>query len=146
MNLIHNAMKTLIRSLAFSAVIMFAADSTLQADPALLGNKGLSGQTLDADAVKAVLLGKKATLGSDRVIIVIIKSSDKQEAFLKDHVGMTTDQFNTYWRRLYMTGGGSAPKNVDTEEDAIKLVAGTPGAVAVIDSGKSDGLVVLAAK
>ena len=146
MNINQNAMKTLIRSLAITAVFMFAADSMVHADPALLGNKGLAGQTLDADAVKAALLGKKATIGSDRVIIVIIKSSEKQEAFLKDHVGMTTDQFNTYWRRLYMTGGGSAPKNVDTEEDAVKLVAGTPGAVAVIDSGKSDGLAVLSAK
>jgi hypothetical protein len=119
---------------------------TLRADPALLGNKGLAGQTLDADSTKAVLLGKKATLGSDRVIIVIIKASDAQEVFLQSHAGMTTDQFNTYWRRLYMTGGGSAPKNVDTEADAIKLVAETPGAVAVIDSAKSDGLAVLAAK
>lgn len=139
-------MKTLFRSLGFTAVVLFATGHTLFAEPSLVGNKGLSGQTLDADAAKAVLLGKKGTLGSDRVVIVIIKSSDKQEAFLKDHVGMTTDQFNTYWRRLYMTGAGSAPKNVDTEDDAIKVVAATPGAVAIIDSAKSDGLAVLVGK
>lgn len=139
-------MKTLFRSLGFTAVVLFATGQNLFAEPSLVGNKGLSGQTLDADAAKAVLLGKKGTLGSDRVVIVIIKSSDKQEAFLKDHVGMTTDQFNTYWRRLYMTGAGSAPKNVDTEDDAIKVVAATPGAVAIIDSAKSDGLAVLVGK
>ncbi len=116
----------------------------MRADPALLGNKGLAGQTLDADAVKAVLLGKKITLGDTRVVIVIVKASDAQDAFLKDHVGMTTDQFNTYWRRLFMTGGGSAPKTADSEDEACKLVAATPGAIAVVDSAKADGLTLLA--
>lgn len=137
-------MKIPIRSLVFTSVFSLACVLSLHADPALLGNKGLTGQTLDADNIKAVLLGKKATVGDARVIIVIIKASEAQEAFLKDHVGMTTDQFNTYWRRLYMTGGGSAPKNVDSEDEAAKIVAATPGAIAVIDSAKADGLVVLA--
>jgi len=130
----------------FTLVLLCAGALRLQADPVLAGNKGLTGQTLDADAIKAVLLGKRATLGDARVIVVIIKASDGQEAFLKDHVGMTTDQFNTYWRRLYMTGGGSAPKNVDTEEDAIKLVAATPGAIVIIDQAKAEGLAALSTK
>jgi len=136
-------MKNQIHALLFASVFLVAGSFTLHAEPALLGHKGLTGQTLDADAIKAVLLGKKATLGDARVIIVIVKSSDAQDAFLKDHVGMTTDQFNTYWRRLYMTGGGSAPKNADTEDEATKLVASTPGAIAIIDSSKADGLTVL---
>ena len=139
-------MKTQVRSYLFAATFLFTAVCTLQAEPALLGNKGLTGQSLDADSIKAVLLGKKATLGDARVIIVIVKGSTGQEAFLKDHLGMNTDQFNTYWRRLFMTGGGSAPKNADSEEDAIKLLAATPGAIAIIDSAKADGLTVLAAK
>ena len=118
----------------------------LHAGPVLAGNQALTGQTLDADAIKAVLLGKKATVGDARVIIVIVKGSDGQEAFLKDHIGMTTDQFNTYWRRLFMTGGGSAPKNADSEEEAAKIVASTPGAIVIIDSARADGLTVLASK
>ena len=134
-------------TLAFTATFLLTtAVSTLRAEPALLGNKGLAGQTLDADGVKAVLLGKKATLGNTRVVIVIVKASEQQEAFLKAHIGMTTDQFNTFWRRLYMTGGGSAPKNVDSEDEAAKVVAATPGAIAIIDSAKAEGLVILAAK
>ncbi len=135
-----------LHSLLLGAATLLATTSSLHADPALLGHKGLAGQTLDADAVKAVLLGKKATLGSDRVVIVIAKSSATQDAFLKEKTGMTTDQFQTHWRRLFMSGGGSAPKVVDTEADACKLVAETPGAVAVGDSAKADGLTVLTAK
>jgi hypothetical protein len=139
-------MKTQLRSIALAGLISLVAAFSLQADPALLGNKGLSGQTLDAVGVKAVLLGKKVSLGSVRVVIVIIKSSDNQDAFLKDHVGMTSDQLQTHWRRLFMSGGGSAPKVVNTEADALKLIAETPGAVAICDSSKADGLVVISGK
>ena len=135
-----------LRLFTLSAALVAAPVVTLHAGPALVGNKGLAGQTLDADGVKAALLGKKATLGSTRVVIVIAKTSPAQDGFLKDHVGMNTDQFQTYWRRLFMSGGGSAPKVVETEADACKLVAETPGAIAVGDSDKAEGLTVLAAK
>jgi hypothetical protein len=139
-------MKTSIHSVVLGASLLLCGVLNLRADPTLLANKGLNGQKLDADEVKAVLLGKKTTLGSDRVVIVIAKSGDSQEAFLKERVGMTTDQFQTYWRRLFMTGGGSAPKVADTEADAAKLAAETPGAIVVGDSAKADGLVVIFAK
>jgi hypothetical protein len=115
------------------------------AEPALLGNKGLTGQSLDAEGVKAVLLGKKVTLGDSRVIIVIAKASEAQDQFLQQAVGMTTSQFQNHWRRLFMTGGGSAPKIVETDADACKLASETTGAVAIADKAKADGLVVLAA-
>ena len=117
----------------------------VRAEQALVGNKGLNGQTLDAEAVKAVLLGKKVTLGDSRVIIVIAKTGEGQDQFLQQAVGMSTSQFQNHWRRLFMTGGGSAPKIVETDADAAKLAAETPGAVAIVDRAKAEGLVVLAA-
>jgi hypothetical protein len=114
------------------------------AEPALLGHKGLAGQTLDADGVKAVLLGKKVTLGGARIVIIIAKTSDVQDQFLQQTVGMTTSQFQNHWRRLFMTGGGSAPKIVETDADACKLAAETAGGVAMADKAKADELVVLA--
>ncbi len=137
-------MNTSYRCLALAAGIWLATTFAALAEPVLVGHKGFNGQTLDADTVKAVLLGKKVTLGDTRVVLVIAKTGDAQEAFLKNHVGMTADQVQTHWRRLFMTGGGSAPKTVDSEADAAKLVAETPGAVAIVDSSKAEGLTVLA--
>jgi hypothetical protein len=128
---------------ALGLVIAITAVS-LSAAPALLGHKDLAGQTLDAESAKAVLMGKKVALGNTRVVIVIAKTSTTQDAFLQSHVGMTTSQFQNHWRRLFMTGSGSAPKIVDTEADAIKLAAGTPGAVLIADTGAAPDLVVLA--
>jgi len=117
-----------------------------RAEPALLGHKALGSQSLDAESVKAVLLGKKVTLGDARVVIVIAKAGEAQDQFLQQAVGMTTSQFQNHWRRLFMTGGGSAPKIVETEAEACKLAAETPGAVAITDSAKAGDLAVLATK
>jgi len=132
----------------FSRILLSCAAvglaASLHAEPTLSGNKAFAGQSLDADGVKAVLLGKKITVGDSRVVIVIAKESAAQDAFLQSHVGMTTSQFQNHWRRLFMTGGGSAPKIVETEAEACKLVAETAGAVTVADSASAGGLVVLA--
>jgi hypothetical protein len=131
----------------FRALLLFTGltlGTSLCAEPALVGHPGLQGQTLDADGTKAVLLGKRITLGDTRVVIVIAKAGDAQNAFLQSHVGMTTSQFQNHWRRLFMTGGGSAPKIVETETDAVKLAAETPGAVAAVDSSAAGSLVILA--
>ncbi len=130
----------------FLALGVFCAlAAILRAEPALLGNAALNGQSLDADGVKAVLLGKRVTLGGTRVVIVIAKSGDAQEQFLQKTVGMTASQFQNHWRRLFMTGGGTAPKIVESEDEGRKVAAGTAGAVIVADRAKADGLCVLAA-
>lgn len=133
-----------LRLFLFAASLL-ASGTALHAAPALVGNIGLQGQTLDADAVKAVLLGKKITLGGVRVVIVLARDGDAQNAFLQSHLGMTTSQFQNYWRRLFMTGGGTAPKIVETDAEARKLAAETPGAIVVTDSANTAGLAVLAA-
>jgi hypothetical protein len=125
-------------------LIIASTAASLSAATALLGHKDLAGQTLDAESAKAVLMGKKVALGNTRVVIVIAKTSATQDAFLQSRVGMTTSQFQNHWRRLFMTGSGSAPKIVDTEADAIKLAAGTPGAVLIADTGAAPDLAVLA--
>jgi hypothetical protein len=128
----------------FIIALWFAAAAASRATPALVGHAGLAGQTLDAELVKSVLLGKKVAIGDTRLVIVIAKAGDAQEAFLKSHVGMTTGQFQNHWRRLFMTGGGSAPKIVETEADAIKLAGETAGAIVIADTSASGALPVLA--
>jgi hypothetical protein len=133
----------LLRSLVIGASL-FGFCAALHAAPALVGHAGLAGQALDDEGVKAVLLGKRITLGKSRVVIIMARSSEAQDAFLQTHLGMTTSQFQTHWRRLFMTGGGSAPKIVGTEADARKLAAETPGAIVITDSARAAGLAVLA--
>lgn len=133
--------RNFVRSLVACALLGLAGWA--HAEPVLAGHPNLKGQALDAEAVKAVLLGKKVTLGDARVVVIIAKAGDGQDAFLQQTVGMSTSQFQNHWRRLFMTGGGSAPKIVETEAEAAKLAAETAGAIVVADKAKADGLAIL---
>jgi len=126
----------------FIGLLLLCA-SSLYADPVLVGHPGLASQPLDDDDVRAVLLGKKVALGNVRIVIVIARTGDAQNAFLQAHVSMTTSQFQNHWRRLFMTGNGSAPKIVSTEAEACTFVAQTAGAVAITDSAAAGGLTVI---
>jgi hypothetical protein len=134
-------MKSKLLALALTAFI--AATTSLSAAPALLGHKDLAGQTLDGEGAKAVLMGKKVALGNTRVVIIIVKASATQDAFLQTHVGMTTSQFQNHWRRLFMTGGGTAPKIVETEAEAAKVAATTAGAIMIAEPAQAPDLAVL---
>jgi len=134
------------RFLLLLAIASLFGALAARAEAVLAGNPGIAGQTLDAEGIKAVLLGKKPMLGNVRVVVIIAKTGDAQEAFLKDRVGMSASQFQTHWRRLFMTGGGTAPKIVETEAEACKLAAETPGGVVIADRAAIGGLAVLAGK
>ena len=141
----RSIVKTKFLHLLLFGASLLDCSAALQAAPALAGHTGLAGQALDNDAIRAVLLGKKITVGDTRVVIIIARFGDAQNAFLQSHIGMTTSQFQNHWRRLFMTGGGAPPRIVETEADASRLAATLPGAIVIIDAANAGSLPILAA-
>lgn len=131
-----------LRRLIASAMLLVAASAF--AAPALIGNKNVASEKLDAATVKAVFLGKKVAWdGAGRVTLAVLKGGPVAEDFLKGAVEMSVSAFNNHWRRLAMTGGGTAPKSFDKEEDLRKFVAETPGAIGFVDSANADASVAV---
>jgi len=113
--------------------------ATATAAPALIGNKNVASEKLDAATLKSVLLGKKVAWdGAGRVTLAVLKGGPVADEFLKGAVDMNASAFNNHWRRLAMTGGGTAPKAFDKEEDLRKFVAETPGAIGFVDAASAD--------
>jgi ABC-type phosphate transport system substrate-binding protein len=137
-------MKTItIRLLAILAVFTVVAASGF-ASPVLIGNKNVAAEKLDAATVKSIFLGKKVAWdGAGRITLAVLKGGPVAEEYFKSAVEMTASAFNNHWRRLAMTGGGTAPKSFEKEEDLRKFVAETPGAVGFVDSTNADDSVVI---
>lgn len=134
-----------IRSLVTLALL---AGSVLALDgfaaPALIGNKNVAAEKIDAATLKAVLLGKKvAWEGAGRVVLAVLKAGPVADEFLQKSAEMNASTFGNHWRRLAMTGGGTAPKSFDKEEDLRKFVAETPGAIGFVDSANADASVAV---
>lgn len=131
---------SLRRALALAALCLLGTAAF--AAPVLIGNKNVAAEKLDPATVKAVFLGKKVTWdGAGRVTLAVLKSGPVADAFLQGAVDMNVSAFNNHWRRLAMTGGGTAPKSFEKEEDLRKFVADTPGAVGFVDAASADASV-----
>lgn len=116
--------------------------ATAAAAPAIVVNKNIAGEKLDAAAAKAVFLGKKVSWDSGgRVVLAVLKTGPVADEFLQKATEMNAGSFNNYWRRLAMTGGGTAPKAFEKEADLRKFVAETPGAIGFVDSANADASV-----
>lgn len=134
-------MKTLFfRSLAVLALV--ACTLSAHAATAVIGNKNLAGEKIDAATLKAVFLGKKVAWdGAGRVTLAVLKG-DLAEEFLKATVDMNASTFTNHWRRLSMTGGGTAPKFFEKADELRKFVAETPGAIGFVDPASVDASVI----
>lgn len=134
-------MKTVFLRLLALAAFGLATTGAF-ADPVLIGNKNVASEKLDAATVKAVFLGKKVAWdGAGRVTLAVLKAGPVADAFLQGAVDMNASAFNNHWRRLAMTGGGTAPKSFEKEEDLRKFVAETPGAIGFVDAASADASV-----
>lgn len=132
--------KHLFRLLATLALVGSALAA--HAAPAVIGNKNLAGEKIDAATLKAVFLGKKVSWdGAGRVTLAVLKG-DLAEEFLKATVDMNASTFTNHWRRLSMTGGGTAPKFFDKADELRKFVSETPGAIGFVDPASVDGSVI----
>ncbi len=135
---------SLRRFIALVILLIAGSGTPAFAAPALIGHKNVAAEKLDAATLKAVLLGKKVTWdGAGRVTLAVLKAGPIADEFLKGAVDMTPSAFGNHWRRLAMTGGGTAPKAFDQEAELRKFVAETPGAIGFVDSANTDDSVVV---
>ena len=132
-----------MKSISLRALALLAlTTATAFAAPTIIANKNVASEKLDAATTKAVFLGKKVSWDTGgRVVLAVLKAGTVADEFLGKAVEMNASAFSNHWRRLAMTGGGTAPKFFEKEEDLRKFVAETPGAIGFVDSANADASV-----
>ena len=133
-----------LRGLAMTGIFILLSAASW-GDPAVIANKNVASEKIDAAALKAILLGKKVSWdgAGGRVTLAVLKSGAVADQFLTAAAGMSASAFNNHWRRLAMTGGGSSPHSFESEDELVKFVASTPGAIGFVDEAKADASVAI---
>ena len=90
--------------------------------------------------LKAVFKGeKKRWRDGTKIVITLMKTSTPAGAMTTKKVyQMATDELNRYWVTMVFRGQAKAPRSVDSEEELVKFVTKTPGAIGVVSSGPID--------
>ena len=105
------------------------------AETVLITSSGSSVSSLGAEEVKDLFLGKKKDIGDQKVQVVMRKSSEDVDPFLKQYLNKTSSQYLNFCKQQVFSGSGILPKLLETEADVVNFVAANPGALACISSG-----------
>jgi TonB family protein len=128
-------MKYLEILLAASGFIVGVSPSALAADIKLIANSSIKTDTISAGELKKVFLEENSSLrDGTHVEPVLARSGPAHQAFLREYLGRTDDDLQTYYRALVFTGRGSMPKELGTDAEVVAYVAKTKGAIGYVSA------------
>lgn len=101
-----------------------------------IGNPSLTVSKLSKKDVRNIFLGKKTTWDDNtKIVFVIQEDTPTHEAFLEKYLRKSPSQFKRYWKDKVFTGKGSLPQAFASEQNLIKFVSETKGALGYVSAG-----------
>lgn len=87
----------------------------------------------DDKTLARVMLGRARRVAGKRVAVVMVGyETPAIKAFLKEVVEMGRRRYETYWRKRLFSSRGTPPRVVNTVDEALAIVARTPGTIAIV--------------
>ena len=94
---------------------------------------------LDEEQIAKIFLGQSRTFpGGAEATPVDQKEGAVREEFGNKVLKKNPAQLKALWARQIFTGGSKPPKELGSDDDVLKFVSSTPGAIAYVDSGKAN--------
>jgi len=132
----------LVLTLAFAVPVAWIVPAS--AGEVLVAHPSLEVQSLDAKVVRSLFLGKTTKLGEAQVTIVAQTQGETHEAFLREYVGKSPQQFLNFWRKQAFTGKASLPPALDSDAAVVDWVARNEGAIGYVsDTAEVRGVTVI---
>jgi len=95
---------------------------------------------LDKEQVAILFLGKSSSYpdGSAAVPIEQTDATPAHEEFHKSITEKSASQLKSYWSKMIFSGKGTAPKEVSSNAELLKLLAGNPAMIGYVDKTAAD--------
>jgi ABC-type phosphate transport system substrate-binding protein len=129
------------------AVVGMAGMAAQAADIAIVVRPDVPADNLTFAELRRLFLGDRQFWTSNVRVTLLVRAPGARErdVVLKSIYQMSEAQFRQYWiAKVFRAEAASGPRIVYSNEMAVDLVSGTPGAVAFVDAGQvPKGLKVL---
>ncbi|GGX10250.1 substrate-binding domain-containing protein [Undibacterium macrobrachii] len=117
-------------------VVGLFTSSAAIADVVVIVNPANSA-AIDEEQIAKIFLGQTKTFSNGSEATPI----DQKEGPLREEFGnkllkKNPSQLKAQWARQIFTGGAKPPKEMTSDDEILKFVASTPGAIAYVDSSK----------
>ncbi len=87
---------------------------------------------LDEEKIRDFLLGRTTTYSNGQTVVVVLCMDSAADEAMNKIVNRSANLLLRGWKRLVFSGSGAMPLQATTIQDAIALVARTPGAITVL--------------
>ncbi|MCX6136395.1 MAG: hypothetical protein NTV54_02740 [Ignavibacteriales bacterium] len=120
------------------AILAGVTAFTLQAQVSIIGHKTISESPVTTAKVGAIY-SLDQTKWSDGTKIVVFDNSTDTKADFYSGIGKDQLSLNKIWMKKQLTGEAKAPEKVGSDDDVVKKVATTPGAIGYVKSSAVRG-------
>lgn len=119
-----------------AAIVGLFTSNAAIADVVVIVNPANSA-AIDEEQIAKIFLGQTKTFSNGSEATPI----DQKEGHLREEFGnkllkKNPSQLKAQWARQIFTGGAKPPKEMASDDEILKFVASTPGAIAYVDSSK----------
>lgn len=125
-----------IRLLA-AAIVAVLLTPVLSAagDVVIIGHPSVPVSTLTKYEVSNIFLGKKSSWSDKtKISFGIQKNTSIHKIFCREYLNKNTSQFANYWKRKLYSGQSLSPHISDGEQEMIKFVSETKGAIGYVSN------------
>lgn len=128
-----------------SLLVALTVSSTQAAEIAVIVHPKHAALKLNAEQLNRIFLGKNSSLPEMGAIapINLVEGKPVRDEFLSKITGKTEAQLKAYWAKVSFTGIGEPPKEVVSDADVKRLVAGNTNLIGYIDKSAVDSNVAV---
>lgn len=116
--------------------IFFIYTTVGTAQVVVIANKSVKTDKINVSALKDLYFLDAQSIGGDKVKLFDISSDNASKTSFYTALGSTSAEVKKVWLKAKLTGSGNPPESVGSEEDMVKKVASTPGAIGYVDKSK----------
>jgi hypothetical protein len=118
-------------------LILLLCLASLQAQVAVV-NPTVKAAGIDAPKVAALMQGRANTWDDGQKVVLVFARDPAADRHVLHIAGRERDLLLRGWKRLVFSGNGAMPLLAPSVDEALALVARTPGAVLVLDQAPAD--------
>jgi len=134
------ARRSKMRKLILVGLLTLAGIAEAHAQLAIIAHKAVPVDQLTQAQVRDYYTGDVKSWNDKMPVVVLdLKAqSEIKEAFYK-FLGLTSSRMKSIWLKKLLMGEGDPPEALKSEEEVLKKVASTPGAIGYVNQSKVSG-------
>jgi ABC-type phosphate transport system substrate-binding protein len=123
----------------FLAVILWTVPA-VAGEPVVIVNPQSGVEKLTRDEALNIFMGRQKRLPSGIVALPVEQAMPEgtRARFYRLLVKKDLSDINAYWARLFFSGQAQAPRQANSAEEVLELVAMNKGAIGVVDGAQVD--------